>query len=65
MELVKNTASMGMSKDVRVVQNLALTLNKIITSPLAVEFDKDENKNILNLLVLVIQFWVTDMIDKD
>lgn len=65
MELVKNTASMGMSKDVRVVQNLALTLNKIITSPLAVEFDKDGNKNILNLLVLVIQFWVTDMIDKD
>lgn len=56
---------MGMSNDPRVIQNLALTLNKIISSPLAVEMDKEENKNVLNLLILVLQYWVTDMIDKD
>lgn len=56
---------MGMSSDPRVIQNLALTLNKIISSPLAVEMDKEENKNVLNLLILVLQYWVTDMIDKD
>jgi len=54
-----------MSNDVRVIQNLALTLNKIITGPLAIEFDREQNKNTLNHLVLVLQYWVTDMIDKD
>ena len=56
---------MGMSNDVRVVQNLALTLNKIITGSMAIEFDREQNKNTLNHLVLVLQYWVTDMIDKD
>eukprot|EP00347_Sterkiella_histriomuscorum_P015139 403358172 len=65
MELIKNTVSMGMTNDVRVIQNLALTLNKLIAGPLVIEFDKEQNKNILNLLVLVLQYWCTDLIDKD
>ena len=65
LEIIKNTASMGMTTDVKVIQNLALTLNKIITTTISVEFDKEENKNVLNLLVLVLQFWVTYLIDKD
>jgi len=32
---------------------------------MAIEFDKEENANTLNLLVLVLQYWVTDMINKD
>lgn len=43
-----------MSSDVQMIQNLSLSLNKVISSPMAVEFDKDENKNTLNLLVLVL-----------
>ena len=65
MMLIKNSASMGMSSDARLTQNLAITLNKIINGPIVAEFDKEENKNVLNLLVLVLQYWVTDMIDKD
>ena len=56
---------MGMSKDPKVVQNLAITLNKAITTVTASEFDKEENRNNLNLVVLVLQYWVTDMIDQD
>jgi hypothetical protein len=65
MELIKSTAAMGMGGDIKMIQNLSMTLNKIITSPLAIEFDKEDNKNTLNLLVLVLQYWVTDVIDKD
>lgn len=65
MELIKQTASMGMASDIKMIQNLAITMNKIIAGPVVVEFDKEENKNVLNLLVLVLQYWVTDVIDKD
>ena len=42
-----------------------MTLNKLIAGPIVIEFDKEENKNTLNLLVLVLQYWCTDLIDKD
>lgn len=63
LELIRNATSMGMTNDLRMIQNLAITLNNLITSPLAIEFDKEENKNTLNLLILVLQYWITDFID--
>lgn len=43
-----------MSNEISTIQNISLTLNKIVTSKMAIEFDKDQNKNTLNLLVLVL-----------
>lgn len=54
-----------MTDDIKMIQNLSLTLNKVIAGPIVVEFDKEEHKNTMNLLVLVLQYWVTDLIDKD
>jgi len=56
---------MGMTSDPKMVQNLSLTLNKLISTPTVIEFDKEENKNTLDLLVLVLQYWVTEFIERD
>ena len=56
---------MGTTSDPQVVQNLALTLNKLISSTMAVEFEKEENKTTMELLVLVLQHWITEFCERD
>ena len=57
---------MGLTNELHLVQNLCVVLNKIINADLVRILDENlKASNLLELVVLVLQHWIKEMIDKD
>lgn len=65
LAILKQIVALGMSDDVQLVQNLSISLNKLVTRQTAFELDKEEHAPLLSLVVLVTQHWVLNLLDQD
>ena len=64
-ELLNTVLALGLSEDVGLIQNLCVILNKILTSETVKMLDERENRNLMELTVLVMAHWISHMVDAD
>ncbi len=66
LDLMQTVVAMGLTNEVQLVQNLCVVLNKIMNQDLIRILDEhDKANNLLELVILVMQHWVKEMVDKD
>jgi len=66
MDLLQTVISMGLTNDIALVQNLCVVLHKIFNAELVRALDEQPtSSNVLELIVLVMQHWVKEMVDRD
>ncbi|CDW91065.1 UNKNOWN [Stylonychia lemnae] len=66
LDLLQSVISMGLTNELHLVQNLCVVLNKIFNADLIRILDEHPKvNNLLELVILVMQHWVKEMIDKD
>lgn len=64
--VVEGVLSMGFSNDKAIIQNMSIVLNKLIdTSNVFQMLDEERHKNILEMLVLVLDSWIQKYASHD
>lgn len=61
-ELLTHVLPLGLSEDAPTVQNLCVILNKVMNTATVQLLDWEDNRNLLELMVLVMQHWITKYI---
>jgi hypothetical protein len=57
---------MGLTNEMHLVQNLCVILNKIMNADLIRILDENPKaNNLLELIILVMQHWLKEMVDRD
>ena len=66
LDLLQTVLSMGLTSEMHLVQNLCVIMNKILNQDLIRILDENPKaSNLLELVVLVMQHWLKEMIDRD
>jgi len=56
---------LGLSEDLPTIQNLCVLMNKVMNTETVHVLDQAENRSLLDLMVLVMQHWITQFIGRD
>lgn len=64
-ELLTHILPLGLSEDSPTIQNLCVILSKVMNTSTVQLLDKEENRSLLELMVLVMQHWITKYISTD
>ena len=64
-ELLNHVLPLGLSEDLPTVQNMCVLLAKVMNSEMVHVLDKEENRSLLDLTVIVMQHWITQFIARD
>ena len=66
LDLLQTVISMGLTSEMHLVQNLCVVLNKIFNADLIRTLDEQpKTSNLLELVILVMQHWLKEMVDRD
>ena len=64
-DLLSNTINLGFSMNTSLIHNVCTILSKVLTPFTAQVFDKESNRNLQDLTVLLIQYWLNEICVND
>lgn len=59
IELLTHVLPLGLSEDLPTIQNICVVLNKVLDRETVSLLDAEANRSTLELMVLVMQHWIT------
>ena len=64
-DLLTQILPLGLANEAATIQNMCVVLNKVMTRETVHILDQEEHRSILELMVLVMQHWITQFIHED